>query len=205
MKLNEIIDKVTQGAYIAVQTEDGGVIGGLVSNKFHITGEGHDEDFYMINVIANGNCITLDTRNDYDMMCLTTEDNATNLILKEAFDEYCMDINTPVMDNLNEVLQLWDDYDDKGKNDMSYIIWKSLDRECVKNILNRLYNDNLQLMEFADKLINKNEEKVDLLEKKAEFCKRYEELKNYIPENAQNIYDTILYDTLGLQWLKEVE
>lgn len=204
MKVNEIIDKITEGLYLIVRTEDEGIIGGLVSNKFHITDEDNEKDFYWIHVITNGDRIVLDTQNDYEVLCLTDKDG-TNLLLKDCFDYYCMDVNTPIMDTISQALKQWDDYDDKGKNDMSFMIWKSLDKESVKNILDRLYNDNLQLMEFADKLIDKNEEKVDLLEKKAEFSKRYEEFKSYMPENARNIYDTILYDVLSLKWLTEVD
>lgn len=203
MKLNEAIDKIEVGIFLSVCADEIGILGGLVINKLHVEGA-KGEIFDLIKIQINKQkSITLDSREDYKVLSIFSEDGK-NLLLQDKMDYYCMEEQQPFMDILNQVIRLWDDYDDLGKNDMVEIIESLLDNESIKDIIQRMKADNMQILELADKLIQKNEADIKLIEKQADFTMRYEWFKGQMTKEIGAIYDYILYDILGLKWLTEV-
>lgn len=159
MKLNEIIDRVTEGIFLVVCTENSGVLGGKVEIKYHITDEKHNVDYYMIYIAINKEYISLDTRIDYKILSFIDRDGVS-FMLKDAMEDYCMDIHKPVSDIVNDIILLWDDYDDKGKTDMSNILWRLLEEDDIKNVFERINEDNKQILYLTEKL-QEEKEKTD--------------------------------------------
>ncbi|MDU5219190.1 MAG: hypothetical protein E6124_00935 [Blautia producta] len=171
MKLNEIINKVAKGTFLVVCTENEGILGGQVEGKYHITDDGCNVDYYMIYITINKEHISLDTRIDYKVLKFIDIDGL-DFMLKDTMEYYCMDIHKPVADIIHEIIQLWDAYDDKGKNDMSYILWKLTEEDDIKSIFEKINEDNKQILYLTEKL---KEEKEKTEQDKKQVL--YDELK----------------------------
>lgn len=113
----------------------------------------------MIYIAINKEHISLDTRINYKVLKFTDSDGF-NLMLKDAMEDYCMDIHKPVSNIVNEIINLWDDYDDKGKNDMSNILWMLMEEDDIKSVFERINEDNKQILYLAEKL-QEEKEKTD--------------------------------------------
>ena len=203
-----IFQEIQVGDYLAVKTVNYGLIGGWVKQVFHMKNLSQKDDYYTIRLEVGTDFADVVVHNEEEIISAMHEDgdiyynsNKDSTIIAQ----YGIDPRQSNGEIIEEISDRWKDLCDTGKEDIASAIKDMLEVEDIKNIFNVMSDEKCQIINLADKIIQANGESIRLSKRKTEFLERFTWLKDTLPDGVGKIYNFILYDLLGLEWLTEVD
>ena len=204
----KILQEIQVGDYITIKRTNYGLIGGWVKQAFHMKNLSQKDDYYTFRLEVGTDFADVIVHNEEEIIYAMHEDgniyyncDKDNTILAQ----YGIDPRQSNREIIEEISHRWKELCDTGKEDIASAIKDMLEVEDIKNIFQEMSDDKCQIINLADKIIKANGESIRLSKRKTEFLERFTWLKDTLPDGVGKIYNFILYDLLGLEWLTEVD
>lgn len=203
-----IFQEIQVGDYITVLTVNYGLIGGWVKQVSYMKNLSQKDAYYTIRLEVGTDFADVIVHNENEIISAMHEDgdiyynnNKDGTILAQ----YGIDPRQSNREIIEEISDRWKDLCDTGQEDIASAIKGMIEVEDIKNIFQEISDEKCQIINLADKIIKANGESIRLSKRKTEFLERFTWFKESLPDGTGKIYNFILYDLLGLEWLTEVE